>query len=191
MGALWDEKDRFEESVDKLLRDRRELKESKHVYAEMMDDADQQIDTWGDLKEEFEDGTTVFAPASKPIGRKRKATKGSQKPRKRRRARSSSDSDSEDDENYADESSAGSISGEGGSDSSKEPLTEDQINTRLSNLKSTKKAARKHRSEIEDKMKTLNEEIEDTQVRKKCFFTGHGDMPYQQTFHRACLIVQY
>lgn len=139
------------------------MKESKGVYSELMDDAEEQIDVWDALRNELVNGKTVFAPKAKVSGKKRKA-KTSRRPLKKRRAQSDSDSaddDLEDEDFGHDESSDGSESTE----EIGEPLTEEIVSHKISEFKANKKRARQERSELDNKIKALGIEIKTKQVR--------------------------
>ena len=113
------------------------------------------------LRDEIGDGKTVFAPKAKSSGKKRKA-KGSQKPRKRQRVYSNSDSGSSADEDYDDEETSDKSES---ADDTGDPLTEEQISSKISEIKDNKKKARQERAEVEGKIKTLDLEIKALQVR--------------------------
>ena len=102
----------------------------------------------------------MFAPKAKSSGKKRKA-KGSQKPRKRQRIDSDSDSDSSADDDYDDEETSDEPDS---ADDTRDPLTEEQISNKISEIKANKKKARQERAEVEGKIKTLDPEIKALQV---------------------------
>ena len=137
------------------------MKESKSVYSELMNDADDQLEVWDGLKEELEEGKTVFAPTAKSSGRKRKA-KGSRKLQKKRRITSDSENDESEDEDYDDEETNDESES---TDETTQPLTEEQLSTRIAELKANRKKARHERTALEDKIKALGMEIKTSQVR--------------------------
>ena len=79
-SPLWekfDEQTKVQESLKQELKD---LQESKIVYGEVYQDCDKQKDLWNKLKDQLEDGRTVYAPT-----KKRKAGALQERPAKRAR----------------------------------------------------------------------------------------------------------
>ena len=64
-GPQWDEMDSLTQNQEALEKELDALKESKAVYSEVMDNADEQIEVWEGLMEDLEAGKTVFAPSAK------------------------------------------------------------------------------------------------------------------------------
>lgn len=142
-----------------------DLKESKGVYTEIMDDADDQLEIWDKLKNELDDGKTVYAPTLAPSGKKRKAT-GTDKPRKKRRAEKDSDDDESIHESEGRDYEDDEINDEAEpTDEDKDPLTEEQVDTKIAEIKANKKKARQEKAELDGKIKALATEIKNSQVR--------------------------
>jgi len=121
------------------------LKDEKATCRQTMDDADEQQEVWEKLLEDLEAGKTVYAP----------------NPNSKKRKRSSSSNGSDDgDDDYDDDVEKISPPEESGP-----PLTEDQTEDKISELKTAKKDARRRRSEIEAQMKELNAEISELDAR--------------------------
>ena len=133
-----------------------ELKDSKSMYEEIMNEADEQIEVWEGLEGELEDGKTVYKPKA---GAKKRKSGGINKPRKRLR-KDSSDSEDSGDSEFKDTDSEDD-DGESIADPSEnqEPLTDEQISTKLQELKSTKKEARNQKNEVLAKMESVRKDI--------------------------------
>ncbi|KAG2164356.1 hypothetical protein JADG_004095 [Aureobasidium aubasidani] len=144
---LGDEIDKLEDQLTAIDRHRREaekeakkLRDQKGSLSETMDTCDDEVDRWEALKEKLDDGEAVYPPAPKTLKRKR----------------SSSSTDSEDDGNSSDDS-------DHDSDRSP-PLTAEDIDSNIRDLKDQKKQARRGRSEIELQVKQINSEIKQMKI---------------------------
>ncbi|KAI4765676.1 hypothetical protein E4T52_09296 [Aureobasidium sp. EXF-3400] len=145
--GLGDEIEELEDQLIAIERKRRTadkeasgLDEQKMSLRNTMDNCDDEIEKWEALEEKLNDGKTVYAPAAKT----------------RKRKRSSSSTDSEDERNDSDKSDDESQSSDRGP-----PLTAEDIETKIQELKDQKKAARRGRSEIEAEVKELKTQIKD------------------------------
>ncbi|KAL8700510.1 MAG: hypothetical protein Q9201_005409 [Fulgogasparrea decipioides] len=163
LGPQWAEIERLGKSIKDLKRRLEDLKESKSVYTEIMDDADDQLEVWDKLKDELEEGKTVYAPKLGSSGKKRKA-RGTDRPRKKRRAGSDSDNDESEDGDYQDEETDDEAES---TNENEEPLTEDQVSAKISEIKANKKKARQEKAELDSKIKTLASEIKTSQAEEK------------------------
>ena len=95
MAPSWEEMDSLVTKQRSIKKQLEELKESKQVYGDVVNEVDEQIEVWEGLNEKVEVGKTAYAPKVK-ISKKRKLN-GTEKPRKRsRRSGSSEDEDLED-----------------------------------------------------------------------------------------------
>ena len=167
MGPQWDEMDSLTKKQETLKKELDALKESKAVYSEVMDDADEQIDVWEGLREDLEAGKTVFAPSTKSSNKRRKASDSS-KPRKRQRRSNSDDEDTGDndyqDDDDSDQDSEGEVSAE---DSQGEPLNEEKVAAKIADLRSTKKESRRQRTELEEKIKSIRKESSEAEEKEE------------------------
>lgn len=160
LGDLWAKIDDCGKSIKASKMQIADLKVSKGVYSELMDDAEEHIDVWDSLRNELGNGKTVFAPEAKS-SKKRKA-KTSRQSAKKRRAQSNSDIDDSEDEDFGDdESSDGSEVAEG----IRDPLTEETISQKISEFKANKKKARQEKSQLDSTIKALAVIITTKQVR--------------------------
>ncbi|KAK0126069.1 hypothetical protein ONS95_007689 [Cadophora gregata] len=166
MAEDWDKLDAIEKELRQHRQNVKDLKESKGVFAELINDAEEAMDVWEKLKEELEDGETVYDPS-----KKRKRSVEPKKPRKKaKKSRSSSDNEDEDDFVVDDEDERGEEDEEDDAKSHAEsdsesvsdkgdPLTAEEIDAKIAQLKEDKKRARCERIETDDKIKIANEEI--------------------------------
>lgn len=162
MEPDWEELDKLGKKTKSMKKQMDEMKDTKAVFGESMNDIDEQVEIWDGLKEKLEGGKTVFPPKSKAAGRKRKGN-SSDKARKKQRKTKSSDDESDDveDSNLSDNSDE---DGKGSEDDSgsQEPLTEEQIVAKLQELRATKKEARSQRSEITERINQIRREIDES-----------------------------
>ncbi|KAK6003880.1 hypothetical protein QM012_008730 [Aureobasidium pullulans] len=148
--GLGDELEELEEQLTIIERGRRaaeketsQLKDKKSSLRKTMDNCDDEIEKWEALQVKLNDGKIAYAPAAKT----------------RKRKRSSSGSDSEDEDRISDNSDAESQPSDRG-----QPLTAEDIETKIQELKDQKKEARRGRSEIEAEVKDLNNRIKNLKV---------------------------
>lgn len=134
-----------------------ELKDSKLMYEDVMNDADEQIEVWEGLDGELEAGKTVYKPKA---GAKKRKSGGINKPRKRLR-KNSSDTEESDDSEFKDTDSEDDDESNADTSEEHEPLTDEQISTKLQELKFTKKEARAQKNEVLAKMDSVRKRIKD------------------------------
>lgn len=165
MGALWEKRNIYENELKRFKGELGELKQSREDYAEAMEEAEEQLEIWETLKDDLESGKTVYAPLPKlPSAKKRKSdSRISGQPRKKQRRSNDSDSDGDNgDSDYADDASDSSRGHEKEDLPEQEhgdPLTEEQVESKISELKSTKKDGRRQRLQLEEKIKVLRAEM--------------------------------
>lgn len=167
MEASWQEMDRYIKDQRRLRKDLEEMKESKAVYGEVMADADEQLETWELLRDDLEAGKTVYAPRPKP-SKKRKNSNGSSKQRKKQRRSGDGSSEGDDHSNYEEDASATEDEQvDEDSHPKGDPLDEEHITSKIAELRTTKKDARKVRTEIEEKLTAVRVEIEEASKAEK------------------------
>ncbi|MCJ1248606.1 hypothetical protein MMC30_005824 [Trapelia coarctata] len=159
-GPLWEEMDQHAKKQTQLKKDLKELKETKATYIEAGEDVDHQLEIWEALRDKLDSGSTVYPPKMDKK-RKRAGSKGSRKKQKR-----SSDDDEDDD--YNDEKSTDEGEEEyHTSEDERNPLTEEQIVSKINELRGTKREARRQRTELEDRMKRSRLEMAEAQEAEK------------------------
>ena len=162
MEPDWEELEKLVKKIKSMKKQMDEMKDTKAVYGETMNDIDEQVEIWDGLKEKFEGGKTVFPPKSKSAGRKRKGSSNDKARKKQRKTKSSDDeSDNVEDSNLSDSSDE---DGKGSEDEAAnlEPLTEESILIKLQELRATKKEARVQRGEITERISQMRKEIDET-----------------------------
>ena len=158
MGRPWQELDELRKQEKSLSKELDEIKSSKAIFGEILDDADEALEVWESLRASLEEGQTVFAPEDKS-SKKRKAN-GSQKMRKNKRQFAYASGEDENDWDY-EESDSSDIDQDDVSEvtSAKLPLTEEQINAKIVELRATRKEARTQRSEMTEKVVEMRKRI--------------------------------
>lgn len=161
MGPEWAEMEQLVKKQKSMKKRLEEMKESKAVYGEVMNDVDEQIEIWDSLKEKLEEGDAVFPPKRKgALKRKPRGSKG-KPPKKVRRSSSSvsedtDHSDFEDKDTDDDEEEKTSTEDE---TAGRESLTEDEIMAKLQELRSQRKTARTEKLGIAEEITALRKEI--------------------------------
>lgn len=155
----WLKMDDLSKKQKSLESELNELKDTRELLGAAFNQADDEIEVWDGLRDSLEDGKTVFASKSKPSSKKRKG-RNVKKPRKRQRHDANSDDDFLDDDDSDDSAPEPDSEEELDSAEPREPLSEDQVNAKISELRSMKKEARRQRLEITNKMTEVEEEID-------------------------------
>ncbi|KAF2179023.1 hypothetical protein K469DRAFT_597528 [Zopfia rhizophila CBS 207.26] len=168
---LEDEISQFDDKERDLKRQRADLKrkvddlkESKAVYKEAMDSAEDDLEAWEKLLDEFNVDKPVYAPKNGTKKRKR-ASSGKRGRKRRQRSSPHSDDDfvvSDSDSDASEQTTESEEVEDHGS-----PLTEDEIHAKIKDLRNTKKNARRTRAEIDLEINDLAKEITeiDTQLK--------------------------
>lgn len=168
-------KDEYEEEINAIRKKIADLRETSQVYKMTLNEVEDEIEAFEELKDQVENGETVFAPNSKSINKRKKggSTKNS---RKRRQI----DRDSEDEYAESDVDSVTETEDESDRDgiqAPRNPLTIEDIDERLHKLKITKKNARQEKSAAENEIKELKSSIQaaaskvaevDAQIKAMC-----------------------
>jgi chromosome segregation ATPase len=163
MSSKWDKSDQIESDQKRLKKQLTELKESKAVYGEVLSDTDDQIEVWDKLRDDLEDGKTVYTPVQR--SKKRKNSRKSSTQRKKRGSARTSD----DDDDFIDDDESSQEDEETDTASQGEPLTAETINSKIDELKATKKEARLQRRELDAQILNLREEL-------KALDTAHDEI---------------
>ena len=163
---LWEQQDFYDKDVKGLRKELEELQDTKAVYKQTMDDVEDQFDVWDASKEAVEDGKTAYAPSDKSNGstkRKRGSSEGSRRRKKQRKSGNAESGDDDNDDDFIDDDSSSDAENEVDEFSvdHKDPLTIDQIEAKLSELKTTKKEARRERSALDEKISNVRQRIKE------------------------------
>lgn len=158
------------DSVDQKLREQLDhiqaIKDEVKAKKELLAQIEDEMDDWDDLATNLSKGKTVFAPAPKTI-KKRKRGGQSSGSRKKRFSIGRSDSDEDDIDSDSDSlSGSDKENGDSGDKAAPVLLTEDQIEEKLSQFKTHKKALRMEIREIEDNIKATRSIMHDLTMKK-------------------------
>ena len=130
-----------------------DLKESQKIFQLAAREAGDDIEVWEELQDRHDNGKIVYAPA--PKNPKRKKGGDGNKLRKKRQADDDEESETEDEEDDEEIQAP------------REPLTEDDIKSKLKDLKETKKRARREGLEIKPLIEELRPQIHEAQAKIK------------------------
>ncbi len=159
MGALWEKRNVYERDLKRLKNEIGELKDSREDIGKAMDEIEEQLEIWETLRDDLERGQEVYPPA--PKKRKRETRKPGRPSKRQRRSRSVGSED--EDSDFADSASDASSDHdgeEGTEEAPRYPLTEQQVDDKIAEFKSTKREGRKHRVELDEKIKAVRAEME-------------------------------
>ncbi|KAF7899405.1 hypothetical protein EAE99_012326 [Botrytis elliptica] len=168
--------DQIDKEVDKLNAKIAELKESMAVYNDIYHDADESLDIWDDLRRDLDAGKTVYAPKAKlEKSPKRKRSSSPKKSRKKSKKSESEDDDDDfiddddedDDREVQDEVSDNETEVEEEDPDRGEPLTVEDIEQKIDELKDTKKKARKEKVAIELAIKDVKNQSKGFDAERK------------------------
>ena len=171
MAADWEKIDQIDKDKRTLKETLKDLKESRTVYGDVINDADDAIDVWEALQNDLEDGKKIYAPSDKSKRRKRSSTP--KQSRKRSKSKCSNNDGNDnfivDDDEDEDDDDDGSEAGNGSESSSEmaDPLTMSIIEGKLTELKENNKKARKERVDLGGKVNTTNQKLESLE-RNQC-----------------------
>lgn len=130
------------------------LRDEKETLDQGIDDNEQAWDNWNTLGEKCSAGETVYAP-KEAIGKKRKRTSKQSRARKNRKS-----ADSDDDSDFPiSEDSDTDKENDKPKDENRKPLTEDEIENKLSALKQEKKLLREKKREIDGQLTQLRKDV--------------------------------
>ena len=150
-GLAWEKMEEYAEKRAKLEKDLKDLNKTKVTFTEVSQDVEDQLEIWEALRDKKQDGSTVYAPGQ---DKKRKNIAAERSRKKQRR-----DSDDED-EDYDDAASSEEEEDEDIVASQGVPLTDEDISLKINELRTTKKAARRQRVELDEQMVTIRAEID-------------------------------
>ncbi|RMY69573.1 hypothetical protein D0863_06362 [Hortaea werneckii] len=168
--GIGDEMEELDEKLEQVSRQKRslqkhlqELEAQKKDHADVADQVDEQLEAFEDLLERAKEGETVYPPKKEAKKRKRDGKSSSTSRKKRRSHSISSDSDADDRSNDPDfdEDSAADSNDEADDtdESDREPLTVDQIEAKMDEMRKIKKECRQNRQHIEQKVRDMRKQM--------------------------------
>ncbi|CAD6446372.1 e1e59874-7bcb-4b1c-a282-67f13334c37c [Sclerotinia trifoliorum] len=164
--------DQIDKQIDELNAKIADLKGNIDVYSGVYNDADESLDIWDDLRRDLDAGEAVYAPKAKPEkSPKRKRSPSSRKSRKKMKI-----SEDEDDDDFIDDDD-GDQEGDEIFDEETEaeeedlgrgdPLTIEDIEQKIDDLKDTKKQARKEKVALELEIKEVKKQSKELDQQRK------------------------
>ena len=164
VGESWAEMERLTKKRRSLEKEIKDMQDTKAACGEIMTDMDDQMEVWEDLKEKLGEGKVVFPPEPSSGESKKRKASTSPKPRSKKQRL-----DSDDGEYVNDQAETSDESDDGGEDSKEaeedqqksQPLTENDINSKLAEFKGNKKSARESKQQIVEKINETRKEVDD------------------------------
>jgi hypothetical protein len=151
VDALYEQQRQFEQDIEAIQEELGDLKEAKEVCSVAQAEASHDIDILNQLRDDLEDGKTVFVP--NPRGNKRKKSDSKQKQAQNKRRMHDYNSD----ENFvvsdAEDSPVDGDSEEEDVQPPRLPLSDDDIKVRLKELREAKTLARRRAIELTEIMR--------------------------------------
>lgn len=175
-----------------LTRELKDIKSTIKDFEQSMQQIEDDEEIWEGLEQKLATGRTVYAPSKRTstLGSKRKSSSSSSPPPARKRRRRTIDSDEEQDENSETDENEGETEVELQDEtisSEKQPLTEDEIESKLVELKAMYKDARREKSSLGGRVtelrKMLNvlDDEEDDLFTQKTAIAIDGRNTYSRT----------
>ncbi|KAI7353650.1 hypothetical protein KC354_g11434 [Hortaea werneckii] len=159
--GIGEEMEELDEKLEQVSRQKRalqrhlhELEAQKKDHADVADQVDEQLETFEDLLEKAKEGETVYPPKQEAKKRKRDGKRASTSRKKRRGRSISSDPD------FDEASGADSNDEADGTDETDcEPLSIDQVEAKLDEMRKLKKECRQNRQHIEQKVRDIRKQM--------------------------------
>jgi hypothetical protein len=143
-----------------------DLKETQGDISAAMETADEELEVWRKIEEQQCHGQTVYKPRPRSDSKKRKRKEKKRPPRKKSKyTEPDTDDDSIEDDSDADSDVE---SGCAGSNLDRgEPLKEDELATKIAELRSTKKEGRREKMNVNNQIKAVWKEIQDLDAEQE------------------------
>ena len=164
LSELWNQCDKLSEKRKYLKKELEGLKETRGDFTLAMEAADEELDVWEKLKDDLEDGKTVYAPSLNSKGNEKKRKRGRPKKTPAKKVRLD-----DPDDDFIDDSARSNQSDESDNDSKvaseheggAEPLTEAKTLEKIGDLRATKKDGRQQRAQLDNDIKNLRNLIQE------------------------------
>ena len=160
MGPLYAKSEDIRKSKKALQNKMSALKETKGDISATMESADEELEVWEKLQERLNEGQTVYKPKPDSQSKKRRRVDEKSPPRKK-----SKYTEPDTDDDFIDDGS--DLTSEAGSEFAiskavqnlGEALTEDEITTKIADLRTTKKIGRGEKVQIDEKLRAIRKEV--------------------------------
>jgi GTPase SAR1 family protein/predicted nucleic acid-binding Zn-ribbon protein len=162
LSELWAQCDDLSRKMRSLKKELEGLKDTKNDYAQAMEDADEELEAWEKLRDDFEDGKVVCPPSEKRKSSKKRKRGRPKKSFSKKARKYDSDDDFMDDSSSVgnDNASDGESEVELQHEYHGEPLTEGKILEKLGDLRTLKKDGRQQRAQLDSEIKNVEEKLE-------------------------------
>ncbi|OCT44484.1 tat pathway signal sequence [Cladophialophora carrionii] len=162
LTPMWEKWEELRKRKNHLQRQINDLKDTKLDITAAMETAEEDLELWEALQQDFNDGKTVFRPTSKSQKRKREDDTGPTKKKKRPNYQEPDSDDDFIDDGDSSSSDAGSDNGSSGTgEDASEPLQEDEIAMKIADLRGTRKEGRREKIRIDQELQKLEDQIKD------------------------------
>ncbi|KAH7117730.1 hypothetical protein B0J11DRAFT_90327 [Dendryphion nanum] len=170
IDELEDKACEYEKQVETLRDKQYNLRESEEIYAVAFRETDDELQVWKELQEQFDQGQTVYAPKTN-LG-KRKNISSANNSRKRRQSKQNDSEDDvvvsddeideteDEDEDEPDDESDFEIVAP-----PRKSLDVDDLEMKITQLRSTKAEARRHRAETKEAIKDIVPRIKEVKAK--------------------------
>ena len=162
--------DEFSRKVRESKADLKKTETLKGAYDDVMADIDEKLEAWESIQDQVEEGKAVLAPLQ---SKKRKRSRSQGRAKRRKLS-----SDDEGDDDYDDDSVVSTDSEESDEETDQgPPLTKESVIAKITELRNTKKDARRERSNLNEKIKEIEnsmaeakeaEEKIEAEMQRKC-----------------------
>jgi len=153
--GLYDQQRQCQREIEDVKEKIEDLKEAKEVYKLAQSEAAKDIDVWAKLQERLHNGKTVYAPIPKSNKRKKTQSKSEDARKRRQKDRDDSEDDFIASDEEDDSSTESDESDDEGIQAPRKPLTEEEIKSKIQDLRESKKTARREGLEISHKIEEL------------------------------------
>ena len=160
MGPLYAKSEDLRKSKKALQQKMSDLKETKGDISTTMETADEELEVWEKLQEQHSEGRTVYPPKAESLSKKRKRVDKKSPTRKKSKYTEPDTDDDFIDDDTDEPSEAGSDYATSEFDQDRgEPVTEDDITTKIADLRATKKIGPREKAQLDEQLKAIRKEI--------------------------------
>jgi hypothetical protein len=154
--------------IKRLKQKNQALKDEKEVLDDVIETIDKTWDKWEALGKKVAKGKAAYAPLSpkSPLGKRKRTTKPQGARKNQKSADSAEDSDSDSDDISGDDSSDEEMSDDGSDkenshpiEKTRSPLTEDDVDKKMAELKANKKELRAQKKAKDQQMATNRAQV--------------------------------